>query len=299
LNNLKFVSVVIPTYNRKSLLKSCLDSLTLQTYPKSVYEVIVVDDGSTDGTEEFIREYAKNLDINFSYLRQENGGPAKARNYGIRNAKGEFVAFTDDDCEADRDWLEEIVKGFTSEEISGVGGMVLSKNNDILSQYIDYYRVLQPPMDGDTVRYLVTANACYKKEILLNVGGFSEEIKNPGGEDPDLSLKVKELGYRLACNPEAIVLHNHKQDLKSFCRTFYNYGRGAAILRKKWGERAGKDVTLNMNMPMLLYAINILPLLRLMLYLYKRGVGVRKSFLFASLNHVGRSAYMMGMKRGY
>lgn len=293
MNSLKFISVVIPTYNRSSLLKPCLDSLASQTYPKSHYEVIVVDDGSTDGTEDFMREYAKRLEINITYYRQENSGPAKARNNGIRLARGEFVAFTDDDCEADRNWLMEIMKEFTSDDIAGVGGMVDSKNNDMLSQYIDYYRLLQPPTEDGCVKYLVTANACYRRKVLLDVNGFSEEIKNPGGEDPDLSYKIKSLGYKFGFNPDSIVIHNHKQNIKSFYRTLYNYGRGNRFLWEKWEDRSSKKA---LKAPI----IEILRWKNLKaIYGYYKYVGVKKAIPFWLLKAVQIYAISRGFRKGY
>lgn len=297
MGNISFISVVIPTYNRINLLMNCLTSFENLNYPREFFEVIVVDDGSTDRSYENLKEITEQFTYKVRVIHQSNGGPARARNNGIRNARGEFIAFTDDDCEVDRNWLRKIIKGFTSEDIAGVGGMVISKNDDTLSQYMDYYRILQPPSEGDGVKYLVTANACYRRKVLLEVDGFSEEIKNPGGEDPDLSYKIKTLGHRLVYNLHAKVYHNHKQDLKSFYRTFYNYGRGVAYLNNKWGEKAGGNSP--SNVPVILHAFNILPLIGQILSLRRRGVGVRLSILFASLNLIARFAHASGIKRGY
>ena len=289
----RFISVVIPTYNRKPLLKLCLDALTVQTYPKSHYEVIVVDDGATDGTEDFIKEYVNKTIINIKYLKQENGGPARARNNGIRNAKGEFVVFTDDDCEADRNWLIEIVKGFTSEEVAGVGGMVISKHKDLLSQFIDHSRILLPPMENESMAYLVTANACYRRKVLTEVNGFTEEIKNPGGEDPDLSFKVKDKGYILKFNPDSIIYHHHKMDLRSFYNNAYNYGRGAKILWVKWGNRAVK------NPPKTIFHLIRTLTNPRMLYGFYKHAGLKYAFPFWLLRSIRLFAWTRGFRKGY
>ena len=103
------VSVVIPTYNRKDMLKECLESLFNQTYPKERYEIIVVNDGSTDGTEEVLNEYAKKAPCAFKWFTQQNKGPCVARNLGVKNARGEIICFIDDDCVAEKKWIENLI----------------------------------------------------------------------------------------------------------------------------------------------------------------------------------------------
>ena len=112
-----------------------------------------------------------------------------------------------------------------------------------------------------------------------------------------MSYKIKALSHRLVYNPLARVYHNHKQDLKSFYRTFYNYGRGVAYLNNKWGEKAGGNY--QSNTPVFFHALNIVPLIGQILSLQRRGVGVRLSILFASLNHIARFAHASGVRRGY
>lgn len=292
-----FVSIIIPTYNRINMLKNCLASFEGLNYPKECFEVIVVDDGSTDRSYETLKKVTEQFTYKLRVIHQSNGGPARARNNGIRNAGGEFIAFTDDDCEVDKNWLREIMKGFTSEEIAGVGGMVVSKNKDIFSQYIDYNKTLLPRMEDNKIKYLITANACYRRKCLLEVNGFSEEIKNPGGEDPDLSYKLKGLGYSLVFSAKGIVIHHHKQDLRSFYRTFYNYGRGSAFLRNKWGDLAGRNFA--PAFPTAFYMLDLSYPLRRMISLYRQGIGFYKSILFACLSQVVRVATISGWKVGY
>jgi glycosyltransferase involved in cell wall biosynthesis len=101
------VSIIIPAYNAERTLGECLDGCLAQGYPNT--EVIVVDDGSTDGTERVAR--ARNV----GYIRQENGGPAKARNTGAREAEGEIIAFTDSDCIPEANWIEALIETFDAE----------------------------------------------------------------------------------------------------------------------------------------------------------------------------------------
>jgi len=110
------VSVIIPAYNEESTIESCLKSLLNQTIEKDTYELIVVDDGSTDSTPEIIKRYPVKL------FRQENSGPATARNLGAKNSSGEIILFTDADCIADPNWIEEMISPFIDEEVIAVKG---------------------------------------------------------------------------------------------------------------------------------------------------------------------------------
>lgn len=99
-------SIIIPTYNRPEMLSSCLESLAILEYPRDLFEVIVVDDGSSISPESIIERFSERIRI--LLLSKTNGGPAAARNFGIAAAKGKYFAFTDDDCMPDRFWLKEL-----------------------------------------------------------------------------------------------------------------------------------------------------------------------------------------------
>ena len=212
------VSVVVPTYNRRDSLLRCVGSISHDV------QVVVVDDGSTDGTEQALKELGL---PNLVYLRQTNKGPASARNLGIKETSGDYVAFTDDDCVPAAGWpwplLEAISAG--DEEVAGVGGRVLPLRTGLFAAYYTFHRILEPPR---SCSYLVTANCLYTRKALEEVGGFDERIRGPGGEDPALSAKVRDKGHRLAYAPTAIVRHDYREGLIDFVRTFYRYGRGCA-----------------------------------------------------------------------
>ena len=212
------VSVVIPTFNRKHSLVRCLESLS-----RSV-EVIVIDDGSSDGTDEAV----KHIDHpHLIYTKQPNGGPAIARNTGISLASGHYIAFIDDDCVPVEDWPWPLVDRIELEgpECAGVGGRVLPLRNNLLSRYYTFHRILEPP---ESCSYLVTANCIFRRKILLSVGGFNSQIKQAGGEDAGLSINIRELGYHLSFEPNGVVFHEYREGLLDFIKTFYRYGRGCA-----------------------------------------------------------------------
>ena len=221
------VSVVVPTYNRRELLKECLDSLLNQTYPKDEYEVIVVDDGSTDGTEELLREYAKNAPCMFKYFKQENRGPAAARNTGIKHASGEIVCFIDDDCIADKRWIENLISGFTDENIGGVGGEIAAREpRTIVEKMIKFDQRMCAK------EYILAGNAAYKKSVLHSLGGFDEELKSL--EDIDLGVRVKLKGLELKYVPHAVVFHKHYDNLRWLAKRHYSLGKEFAKLSQKY-----------------------------------------------------------------
>jgi len=194
------ISVVVPTYNSKEELKKCLAVLTKQTFSADKYEVIIVDDGSTDGTEEAVEEIKKDLkksmQRNLKYFKQENSGPAVARNLGIQKAEGEIIAFTDSDCIARPNWLEEIDKSFQDAQILGVSGQTIS-----LDVLVFPWRIA-PAGFGFT-----TCNMAYKESALADAGGFDEKFGVPYYEDTDLALRLKKNGGNIIQNKQAIVVH--------------------------------------------------------------------------------------------
>ena len=221
-------SVVVPTYNRKDSLIRCLRSL-----PSDV-EIVVVDDGSTDGTSRAISSIRH---PNLKYVRQENGGPASARNYGARVCTGRYIAFTDDDCIAVEPWPWPLIRRLEKEgeTVAGVGGRVLPFGSGVFSRYYTFHRILEPP---NSCSYLVTANCAYRRGNFESVGGFDTSIKQAGGEDPGLSMKIRATGHYFAFESGAIVMHDYKENLFDFAKRFYRYGKGCAYVMGKRTETA-------------------------------------------------------------
>jgi len=198
------VSVVICTYNRRSLLRECLTSLFSQAYPKDDYEIIVVDDGSTDGTEALLQETAANPAPRFRHFRQDNKGSATARNLGIGNAQGRVIASIDDDCVATESWIENAVPHFANDAIVGVQGQTLPVEPVRLHFF--------PPRFSYTIEVAKevpnhpTCNVFYRKQAILDVGGFNENFKMTGAEDADLAFRVEQKG-KVIFDPDVLVHH--------------------------------------------------------------------------------------------
>jgi len=197
-----FISVVIPVFNASKTIEQLISSLVDQSYPKEKYEIIFVDDHSTDRTVEIIESFAKKVSrpsIKVIQLKR-NCGPAAARNRGVTEAKGEILAFTDADVIVDRDWLRELAKCFDDENIGGVHGEILTDS------YL-LFPIRVAPVGGG----YKTCNIAYRKEVLYNVGLFDERFKHPFGEDGDLAHRVLKKGFRVKYCPKARVLHPVKE----------------------------------------------------------------------------------------
>ena len=237
-----YISIVIPTHNRKELLHRCLEAATQQDYPD--YEVIVVDDGSTDGTGEMVRREFPQV----RYIRQEpNRGPAAARNQGIEVATGEIIAFTDDDCLIPVDFLSRLADGYRRyPKVAGVGGYqeapdeVLHHNP--FARYEAYmtrqfYKAApQEYLGGFECPAGGTNSMSYLKNVLLEVGGFDESFPCAAGEDADLKWRIVEKGYQLLYIPVKVI-HLHPYSLRSFWSQQVRRGVGAAYFERKYSGR--------------------------------------------------------------
>ena len=212
-----FVSVVVCTYNRKNLLKSCLNSVYAQDYPKSNFEVIIVDGGSTDGTEELCKEFPQ-----IQFITETRFGLAYARNKGAELARGFIVAYTDDDCIVDKQWLRNLVAGFqVSKNVMGVGGPVYPLHPEIIPEKIYVKAALGLFDDGESTKLtegIITSNSAFKKEIFKTIK-FDETlgITRRGklilcGEDTDFCQTLIDSGYKLLYTPYAKVYHQIRKE---------------------------------------------------------------------------------------
>ncbi len=238
--NMPLVSVVIPVYNCADTIMTCLESIFAQTYPRDHLEVILVDDGSMDGTAAIAKAAAVTLNEHLTLITQANAGPAAARNAGIRAATGEIVAFTDADCVAAHDWLECLVRAFDQHpDVAGVGGPLrnTAPSDTLVARYLvaaDFYR--HRARNG-AVEYLLTANAAFRRIALLDIGCFTER-RRAWAEDADLSFRLVQSGYVLLLSSAGVVTHTGVLDsLRDFVHGLYRYGFGNAVMAQEWPGR--------------------------------------------------------------
>lgn len=235
-----FISVVIPTHNRLTMLRQTLDCLANQTYPADRYEVIVVDNGSTDGTKEYLARLSDEGGLR--HIRQGPLGPAVAGNVGARAARGEVVALTNDDCLPEPDWLAGLAESYgshaSSSPVVAVGGAI---KNCAQGHWLRPFYAVQGNRhranEAEQPEYLDTANASFRRSVLLHVGGFDGAFHVPAAEDVDLGFRLTAAGYGLHTNAEAIVWHVGRPSLRGMMLQSFGRGRGGAYLRLKYPER--------------------------------------------------------------
>lgn len=192
------MSVILPTHNRSELLQRCLFSLESQSFPAEEYEVVIVDDGSTDETKGTIEAFQARSEMRLTYLTRAHRGPASARNEGAQRASYPIFAFIDDDCVADGNWLRKLRDGFEAKGTGAVEGRVLAIGP------VDPLRRVVVNMEGG--QYL-TANIAYRRDTFQEIGGFDETFPYPAGEDYDLAWRCIQAGYEVDFSPEALVWH--------------------------------------------------------------------------------------------
>jgi len=314
-----FISVVIPTYNNADFVNRAIKSLFDQTYPKNKYEIIIVDDGSTDNTRQCIELLQRQSPCNLRYLFQENKGPSAARNLGIRNASGDIIAFSDADCLPSKVWLEAIVKGYEDKDdsIAGIGGTIKAVPTvSKVSQYCAYAKMNErPKIDKTGIVYLITGNASFRKECLQLVGGFDERYNFPGGEDPDLCYRLKKLGYFFRYASNAVVYNSHKESEREILKTYFNYGKGDAFLALR--IMSSWDLISVSGIKWLLYflkaamkatflfMINLKLIIRFFkipfkaLLYYAEGLNMKDSLTYSFLDYLKQFAFIQGAFIGY
>lgn len=233
-------SIIVPTFNRKGSLKKCLESLLSQDYPVFEYEIIVIDDGSKDGTQDFLKTYR---DGRIRAFFNNHGGPAKARNFGAKNSYGIYLAFTDDDCLVSSSWLKELETGFSRWSQAGAVGGYLEAPDEVLKSKItakleafetreiykagdkEYLGGFESPAGG-------TNNIAYRKVVFDELGGFDENFPEAAGEDADLKFRAVKAGYKIGYLPLKVI-HLDPYSFGTFLKRSIRSGIGSSYFEKK------------------------------------------------------------------
>ena len=239
-----FFSVIVPTYNRPGQLADNLRSLASLDYPRERFEVLIVDDGSACPLDPVLRSFRGALDL--TLLRQRNRGPAAARNAGAARARGELLAFTDDDCRPAPGWLRALAKCLGAAPDRAVGGRTVnalpanpySAATQLLLEYVYEY------CHADVARgpFFASNNLALRADRFQTIGGFDIAFPRAAAEDRDLCDRWIQQGYQLAYAPEAVVYHAHPLSFRTFCRLHFNYGRGAFTFHRARDRRGSRSL---------------------------------------------------------
>lgn len=209
INMTPLVSVIIPVYNDAARLKLCLQALQSQTYSGQDFEVIVVDNNSTED----ISGLVFNTNLNLVFLKENKTGSYAARNTAIRQSKGEILAFTDSDCIPDGNWLFAGIECLKSDINVGVvaGAITLFYKSSKLSLAEVYEKhTAFHQKEGAQQGFNTTANWFSYKRTVLEAGCFEENLKSNG--DSILSNKIYKMGYQIKYCPDAIVKHPARRE---------------------------------------------------------------------------------------
>ena len=246
MNKKPFTSVIVCTYNGEYRIKDCLDALIVQDYPRDRYETIVVDDGSTDNTSKVVSKYPIKL-----IRHKKNLGTYTSRNTGLRNAKGEIVAYTDDDCIQNKSWLKNLVKSYNNRNVVAVGGITESfscntiaekymaetgygnptplefgKSKNPLYRFLVYLKDMFFPFNTICsplveVYAIYTLNASFRKNILKQIGGWDEDLKFGGDTEICMRIHEKLIGKKILFTNKAQIIHKHRTSFFKFLKDIF------------------------------------------------------------------------------
>ncbi len=228
------ISVVIPAYNAERTLGRAIEGALSQGLPDT--EVVVVDDGSTDGTARVAAGY------HVKCVSQKNAGPAAARNAGWRAASGDVVVFTDSDCVPGPGWLAALAEGLEDESAGAVTGSYDIANPERLLPRLIHEEIKdRHTAYGRYVKFFGSYNVAVRRVVLEQTGGFDEGYRRASGEDNDLSYRILKLGYRIAFAPEALVGHYHTTKTWKYLKEQYTHGYWRMKLYKDHPDMASGD----------------------------------------------------------
>jgi len=257
-------SIIIPTFNRRDVIRGTLEALARLNAPPGGYEVVIVDDGSPQPLDALVAPYRDRLEITLS--RQENAGPAAARNRGAELARGRFLAFTDDDCQPIPDWLCVFDQVFARHPDELLGGIIInalesnvcSATSQLIVDLV--YRQFNPT--PETATFFCSNNFVMAAARFWDLGGFdSSSFRLAAGEDRDFCSRWRQQGWSMRQVNEAVILHYHQMSLRKFWKQCFGYGRGACTFHRLEAMRGHnsliRDSGFHFNLPRALW-----PLLR-------------------------------------
>ncbi len=228
------ISVIVCTYNGAATLHACLSSLQSLSYPD--YEVLVIDDGSVKEVSDIAKAFPS-----VRYIRQDHAGLSVARNLGAKEAWGEILAYTDDDCIADEDWLSFLAAGFDDPQWVACGGPNIPPPARNPTESVVACAPGAPAhvlITDIEAEHLPGCNLAIRKSALEAIGGF-DPIYRAAGDDVDICWRLREAGGRLRFVPGAMVWHHRRYTVSDYLRQQCGYGEAEALLMKKHTQRFG------------------------------------------------------------
>jgi lipopolysaccharide/colanic/teichoic acid biosynthesis glycosyltransferase/glycosyltransferase involved in cell wall biosynthesis len=284
------VSVIIPAHNAAQTIEECIEALLNQSVPRKEYEVIIVDDGSIDGTATLAQSQGVRV------ITQPRRGPAAARNAGAEQATGEILLFTDADCVPAPTWIEEMTRPFSDPEVVGVKGTYLTQQRELVARFvqIEYEDKYDRMARQERIDFVDTYSAGYRRDVFLANGGFSTIFPTASVEDQELSFRLARKGYRMVFAPKARVYHHHDASLEEYIRRKFNIGYWKALLTQWHPERLVRDSHTPQMLKLQILLLGLAALSLLVIPLWPRSLwivgGVAALFLVSTLPFVAKTA---------
>jgi glycosyltransferase involved in cell wall biosynthesis len=196
-------SVIVPVYNGAQTLGACLKALSNQTVGGDRFEVIVVDDGSSDGSAEIAAQHGATV------IRQAHAGPGAARNRGAQEARGQLFLFTDADCEPLPSWVEQMAAPFADPDVAGVKGVYCTRQDSLVARFTqaEYEEKYDRLRRQAQIDFVDTHAAAYRRDVFVALGGFNPDLLRD--QDQEFSFRAAKAGHRLVFAPKAVVAHQH------------------------------------------------------------------------------------------
>jgi GT2 family glycosyltransferase len=237
-------TVIVPTFERPAPLAACVQALRALERPGGTLEIVIVNDGGRPPAAEVVNGAADDPTLELRVVDQRNAGPASARNRGAEAARGERLAFTDDDCLPDRGWLTAFDAALSANPGALVGGRtvnalpdsVFADTSQRLADFVSAY------FAGGTIgRFFTSNNLAVARDAFLAAGGFDTSFPFSAGEDRELGDRWSAEGRPSVSAPGALVRHAHRLSARGFVRQHFTYGRGAVAFRRVRAE-SGRPV---------------------------------------------------------
>jgi len=224
-------SIIIPFFNAAETLEGCLTALSDQI--DSDTEILCVDDGSTEDYSKIKSQFP-----NVKWLRQDNRGPAAARNFGVRSSKGQFILFTDSDCIPSSTWVKDMTECLKPPSISGVKGAYKTRQREITARFvqIEYEEKYQYMKGQIYIDFIDTYSAGYKREVF-DTDFFDEGFTNASVEDQEFSFRLCKKGHLFKFCPNAFVFHKHASSPLKYSRKKFKNGFWKTRILKKMGAQ--------------------------------------------------------------
>jgi glycosyltransferase involved in cell wall biosynthesis len=229
-------SVIVITRNSEHTIDRCIKSLKEQNQKPS--EIIVVDSSPNDLTAEIAKRNHVRL------VREPILGRGRARNTGIKYAKGKIVVFAPADAYFDREWLKYLISAFKNPTLAGVAGNIYAANRQRIASYLLDLTLRDKP-------HYATTNIAYRKDVLIEVGGFDDRLET--ADDVELAWRILRAGYKIGYEPKAVLYHFHPETITEFLKMQYYLGKWNMIARKLLGESTKRQKLLIVTAPLTIF----------------------------------------------